>query len=268
MNFPRAKGRPSKSLVDRQKLSAAALEIVATDGYDKLTMTAVARHLGVATSALYNHIQGKQGLLALVEDAVMAQVDTAALEDYLTAASASESDAAAAESAAAESGAGATADISAALKGWARSYRAVLAAHRPLIEHIAVMPIYGTRETVEMYDLLVRCLGRAGVDESAVMDVIVAFESFIFGSAFDVTAPADIFAVPSVAADVEATGAEAGRAEAAGVVHDGAVPVDRVSAPALSAALHLRKAEKNGANPYADAPFEMGLEALVKGLVG
>lgn len=255
MNFPRAKGRPSKSLVDRQKLSAAALEIVATDGYDKLTMTAVARHLGVATSALYNHIQGKQGLLALVEDAVMAQVDTAALEDYLAAASASESDAAAA-------------DISAALKGWARSYRAVLAAHRPLIEHIAVMPIYGTRETVEMYDLLVRCLGRAGVDEAAVMDVIVAFESFIFGSAFDVTAPADIFAVPSDAADVEATGAEAGRAEAAGVVHDGAVPVDGVSAPALSAALHLRKAEKNGANPYADAPFEMGLEGLVKGLVG
>lgn len=264
MNFPRAKGRPSKSLVDRQKLSAAALEIVATDGYDKLTMTAVARHLGVATSALYNHIQGKQGLLALVEDAVMAQVDTAALEDYLAAADADETGDAAAESAAA----GSAADISAALKGWARSYRAVLAAHRPLIEHIAVMPIYGTRETVEMYDLLVRCLGRAGVDESAVMDVIVAFESFIFGSAFDVTAPADIFAVPSDAADVEATGAEAGRAEAAGVVHDGAVPVDGVSAPALSAALHLRKAEKNGANPYADAPFEMGLEALVKGLVG
>lgn len=254
MNFPRAKGRPSKSLVDRQKLSAAALEIVATDGYDKLTMTAVARHLGVATSALYNHIQGKQGLLALVEDAVMAQVDTAALEDYLAAADADETGDAAAESAAA----GSAADISAALKGWARSYRAVLAAHRPLIEHIAVMPIYGTRETVEMYDLLVRCFGRAGVDKAAVMDVIVAFESFIFGSAFDVTAPADIFAVPS---DAAGDGS-------AGVVHDGAVPVDGVSAPALSAALHLRKAEKNGANPYADAPFEMGLEALVKGLVG
>jgi AcrR family transcriptional regulator len=56
----RAIGRPRS--IDRDKIVAAATEI----GVERLTMRAVAEHLGVTTQALYNHIGGRRELLALL----------------------------------------------------------------------------------------------------------------------------------------------------------------------------------------------------------
>lgn len=56
----RAIGRPRS--IDRDKIVAAANEI----GVERLTMRAVAEHLGVTTQALYNHIGGRRELLALL----------------------------------------------------------------------------------------------------------------------------------------------------------------------------------------------------------
>jgi AcrR family transcriptional regulator len=56
----RAIGRPRS--IDRAKIIAAANEI----GIERLTMRAVATHLGVTTQALYNHIGGRRELLALL----------------------------------------------------------------------------------------------------------------------------------------------------------------------------------------------------------
>jgi AcrR family transcriptional regulator len=53
-------GRPRS--IDRDKIVAAANEI----GVERLTMRAVAEHLGVTTQALYNHIGGRRELLALL----------------------------------------------------------------------------------------------------------------------------------------------------------------------------------------------------------
>jgi AcrR family transcriptional regulator len=53
-------GRPRS--IDRDKIIAAANEI----GVERLTMRAVAAHLGVTTQALYNHIGGRRELLALL----------------------------------------------------------------------------------------------------------------------------------------------------------------------------------------------------------
>jgi AcrR family transcriptional regulator len=53
-------GRPRS--IDRDKIVAAATEI----GIERLTMRAVAEHLGVTTQALYNHIGGRRELLALL----------------------------------------------------------------------------------------------------------------------------------------------------------------------------------------------------------
>lgn len=56
----RPSGRPR--LIDRDKIVRAASEI----GADRLTMRAVAEHLGVTTQALYNHIGGRRELMALL----------------------------------------------------------------------------------------------------------------------------------------------------------------------------------------------------------
>ncbi|MDH4145398.1 MAG: TetR/AcrR family transcriptional regulator C-terminal domain-containing protein [Acidimicrobiia bacterium] len=53
-------GRPRS--IDRDKIVRAANEI----GAERLTMRAVAQHLGVTTQALYNHIGGRRELMALL----------------------------------------------------------------------------------------------------------------------------------------------------------------------------------------------------------
>lgn len=68
----RSRGRPQKSIVTKEKIASVSLKIAEQEGYDAITMAAVARSLGVATSALYNHVRGKKELLMLVQDAVMA----------------------------------------------------------------------------------------------------------------------------------------------------------------------------------------------------
>lgn len=138
-----------------------------------------------------------------------------------------------------------------ALSAWAHSYRDVFSNHVPLIAQIATMPITGTRDTVEMYEFLARVCVAAGVPEGAVMDTIVALESFIFGSAYDVAAPADIFDIPEPS------------------------PID---APTLRRAIAARPGAggsgvgssgvgSSGANPYADQAFELGLRALLRCLL-
>ncbi|SDS73883.1 TetR/AcrR family transcriptional regulator [Corynebacterium timonense] len=164
MSPQRSRGRPTKAIVTCDKITKAALEIAAQQGYSKLTMSAVARALGVSPSALYNHVSGKEELLFIVEDAVMAQVDTAALEACLAG----------------------TIEPAEALTAWGSSYRDVLSRHCALIAHLGTMPTFGARGTVEMYELVVAVVRRAGVDEREAMDVVAVLESFIFGASFNV----------------------------------------------------------------------------------
>ncbi|MGV0350368.1 TetR/AcrR family transcriptional regulator C-terminal domain-containing protein [Corynebacterium guaraldiae] len=164
-------------------------------------------------------------MLALIEDAVMEQVECGSLYAAL------ESDP----------------KISPrdALVSWATSYRDVCARHVPLVRIIALTPISGAPRTVEMYEVLARVLKQTGLPNSAIMPRIVALESFIYGSAYDVHAPEDIFDLPM---DSEA------RAPAL--------------ADARGAFLPAASAEKGAeeSNPYADEPFRLGLEALLADL--
>ncbi|WJY69090.1 TetR/AcrR family transcriptional regulator [Corynebacterium auris] len=138
MSPQRSRGRPTKAIVTCDKITKAALDIAAQQGYAKLTMSAVARALGVSPSALYNHVSGKEELLFIVEDAVMAQVDTAALEACLAG----------------------KIEPAEALTAWGVSYRDVLSRHCALIAHLGTMPTFGARGTVEMYELVVAVVRR------------------------------------------------------------------------------------------------------------
>lgn len=219
----RQAGRPVTPVLSRDRIAQAALELVTARGADKLTMAALARHLGVAASALYNHIGGKAHLTALLQDAVMGRVDISALDALVA-------------------GEG---TLEAALAAWARSYRDTFAAHPTLIPLIATLPISGAPATRRMYDALAGALCHAGVPEPQVVPVIIAFESFLFGSAMDVHAPASIFT------------SQPGEADA---------PRFQRSVEAFTASLSVPEGtpEAEDRNPYAEAPFDLGLTALIR----
>lgn len=222
MTTSRRRGRPLSPAVTRAGICAAALEITRESGYEALTMARIARRLGVAPSALYNHIRSKDELLVLLQDAVMGEVSVAELE----------------EAARGER------PVAQALRAWARSYRAVFAAHPPLIPVIATLPIAGASSTQQVYECVCAALARTDLPAERVLARIIALESFIYGSAYDVTAPAEIFDVAERADELPALAA----------------------AVASFQAGHVAPQAEDGTNPYADAPFEAGLDLLLADL--
>ena len=204
----RRAGRPPRGLLSRDLITDAALGLIASQGYEGLTMSALAQRLRVAPSALYNHAESKQEVLRWVEDQVMAQVDFSSF---------------------------ASAPWDEAVRAWAWSYRGVFAAHSPLISVIAVLPVTGAPETLAMYEAVTTGFLDAGWPEDRIIPAIVALESFIFGSAFDVAAPEDIFESGSLGPDY----------------------------PRFTAAVRRRDTSQADS---ADAAFTIGLEALITGL--
>ncbi|WP_306295611.1 TetR/AcrR family transcriptional regulator [Arthrobacter sp. STN4] len=205
----RRAGRPPHALLGQGQITRAALKLVARDGYKALTMAGLARALNVAPSALYNHVASKQDVLLLVEDALMGRVDVSAF---------------------------ARRPWGEAVRLWAHSYRQVFSAHLPLIPVIALLPVTNAPQTIRMYEAVTEGFLRAGWPPEGIVNAIVALESFIFGSAYDANAPADIFATGELA--------------------------DR--APRFSDAV-ARRRNPEGLND-ADAAFALGLDALVAGL--
>lgn len=169
---PRRAGRPPRSVLWKDRITEAALGLIATEGYEGLTMSALARRLRVAPSALYNHAASKQEVLGWVQDHVMTMVDFSAFgrEPW-----------------------------DEAVRQWAWSYREVFARHAPLVPVIAVMPVTDAAETLRMYEEVARGFLLAGWPEERIVPAIVALESFIYGSALDVAAPGNIFDSGSLA---------------------------------------------------------------------
>ena len=205
----RRAGRPAAAVLDKEGITAAALELIGKKGYDGLTMAGLARVLDVAPSALYNHVASKRDVLLLVEDHLAALVDV--------------------------SGFG-TEPWEGAVRTWAWSYRDVFAQHTPLIPVIAVLPVTDAPRTLAMYETVSAGFLDAGFPQERIVSAVVALESFIFGSAYDVTAPADIFD--------------------AGTMAD--------STPHFTGA--VRSLAEAGHERPADVAFGLGLEALITGL--
>lgn len=226
----RAKGRPNKPLVTRENIASAALKIIRARGYSGLTMSAVARSLGVAPSALYNHIANKDDLLAVVQDTVMCQINTDVLDQALAD------------------------ELSpvAALTAWAASYRTVFADHLPLIAVIATTRIAGSINTIAMYEKVAQVLAHAGVPDDAILPRIVALESFIYGSAYDVHAPNDIYDVGRDSTDTD--------------THDVTATTPTPHLERAYTALGHRFSGGPGPNQHADGPFHLGIAALLKEL--
>lgn len=168
----RSAGRPATRVLTPERIVAAALAVIKAKGYEGLTMSALARRLSVAPSALYNHVESKQEVLQWIQDHVMSGVDTSCFADHPWAD---------------------------AVRIWARSYRDVFARHTPLIPVIAVLQVSGAPRTLTMYEAVTEGFLRAGWPEANIVPAIVVLESFIYGSAYDAVAPEDIFHTGSLA---------------------------------------------------------------------
>ncbi|MER5478510.1 TetR/AcrR family transcriptional regulator [Streptomyces sp. NPDC002734] len=183
---PRRRGRPTAPLLSQEKITGAAVELIELRGYTALTMAALARQLGVAPSALYNHVSNKRQLLLWIQDHVNREIDCSAFE---------------------------VRPWDAALEAWAHSYLDAYARHATLVPVIAVTPVAGSPHTVAMYEKVAAGLRAGGWPDDQIMDVVVAVESFVLGSALDAAAPDDIFDVPAGQAPVlaQVVGARVGR---------------------------------------------------------
>ena len=189
----RRRGRPSSPLLTVDGITTAAVALLEERGQDGLTMAALARRLGVAPSALYNHVATKQDVLRAVQDHVNARIDCSPFE---------------------------TLPWDEALAAWARSYRDAYARHPALVPVIAVTPVRSAPHTVAMYERVTAGLLAAGWPEHLLTNVVVAVESFVLGSALDTQAPPDIFD-PGELADSAPAFTAANRARPAGdTAHD------------------------------------------------
>jgi AcrR family transcriptional regulator len=204
----RRAGRPAAAVLGQDGITSAALQLVRKSGYEGFTMAALARTLNVAPSALYNHVSSKGEVLVLIQDHLTSFVDVSAFD---------------------------TEPWDQAVRDWAWSYREVFSKHTPLIPVIAVLPVTDAPKTLAMYEAVSAGFRRAGFPQERVISAIVALESFIFGSAYDVTAPADIFDSGSMAA----------------------------STPNFTSA--VESLARQGFESPADVAFSLGLEALIAG---
>ncbi|GAA4141716.1 TetR/AcrR family transcriptional regulator C-terminal domain-containing protein [Leifsonia shinshuensis] len=192
----RRAGRPRKAVLTRDLIAHAALRLLDESGAEGFTMVRLAQALRVRPSAIYNHVEGKEDVIASVRELVSDRIDVSAF---------------------------ATEQWDVAMLQWARSYRRAFATHPPTIALLATLPLTGALRTMHMYDTVVAAMVRAGWPEAEVLSAIVAIESFILGSALDAVAPGDMFDPAGAEHEVPAF-ASAYAARAAAL--DGAEPAD------------------------------------------
>lgn len=128
---------PAEHALDRDRIVAAALTIVAAEGVDALSMRRLARTLDTAPMSLYRHVRGKDELLELVVDAI-------ALRLPLPAAAAAWDD---------------------EVRGALRAIRRLLLAH-PGIASLAAVRAPSTPAVITLVERILEALRRAGLREA------------------------------------------------------------------------------------------------------
>ncbi|MFF2630779.1 TetR/AcrR family transcriptional regulator [Kitasatospora griseola] len=156
-------GRPSKALLDRERIGATALALVDEQG--DFSVPQIARRLGVQTASVYHHVDGRTGIVELLRIQVSSAMDLTALD---------------------------LRPWDVALDAWARSYRAAFAAHPRAIPLLTISQV-AAPEVLVHYERTVALLREAGFPLPAVMPLLTAVENLVLGSALDLAAPATVW---------------------------------------------------------------------------
>ncbi|MFC9705755.1 MULTISPECIES: TetR/AcrR family transcriptional regulator [Streptomyces] len=152
-------GRPRRPLLDRERITTTALEIVDEKG--EFSVPQIAKRLGVQTASVYHHVDGRDGIVELLRARVATGIDAATLD---------------------------LPHWDEAMAAWARSYRAAFAAHPRAIPLLMTSPVRAP-EVLFQYEKAVGRLLDAGFALPDVMPVIIALENLVLGSALDLAAP-------------------------------------------------------------------------------
>ncbi len=147
--------RPRQALLTRERIVAAAIDLLDAEGLAALSTRRLADELGVRAPSLYNHFATKDEILEAVADAITATVDTSPFERL---------------------------PWPEALAGWARGYRAAVVAHPNGIPLLATGP--GLRPTaLRMADAVYGALVGAGWPAGYATRIGAAIRYLVVGSA-------------------------------------------------------------------------------------
>jgi AcrR family transcriptional regulator len=139
----------------REQIAAAALRIADEDGIDAVSMRNVATKLGAGTMTLYNYVHTKDELIALMDDALMAEalVPDGELPDNWR-------------------------DAVAAI---ARRTWAVLGRHPWAL--VAPQGAAPGPNTMRHFEQFLAAIAGTGLDGAATFDLLALVDSYVFGSA-------------------------------------------------------------------------------------
>ncbi|MEV7771269.1 TetR/AcrR family transcriptional regulator [Kitasatospora sp. NPDC086791] len=164
--------RPRTPLLSRERIVAAALRLIDDEGLDALSTRRLATELSVSGPSLYNHFATKDELLDAVVDSVIGEVDLSMFGGA----------GAVGSGAAAGTGGAAGAPWAEALRDWARSYRAALAAHPNIVPVLAQGP--GRRpNALRLADAVFGHLVEAGWPRGQATRIGALMRYFVTGSA-------------------------------------------------------------------------------------
>lgn len=152
-------GRPRTPLLDRERITTTALELVDEQG--DFSVPQIAKRLGAQTGSVYHHVDGRDGIVELLRERVASAIDPGTLD---------------------------VTPWDTALEAWARSYRAAFAAHPRAIPMLMTSPVRAPR-VLEQYERAVTLLLEAGFAAAEVMPLLIALENLVLGSALDLAAP-------------------------------------------------------------------------------
>ncbi|MFF4797321.1 TetR/AcrR family transcriptional regulator [Streptomyces sp. NPDC001351] len=152
-------GRPRTPLLDRERITTTALQLVDEQG--DFSVPQIAKRLGAQTGSVYHHVDGRDGIVELLRERIAAAIDPGTLD---------------------------VTPWDAALEAWARSYRAAFAAHPKAIPLLMTSPVRAPR-VLEHYERAVTLLLDTGFAPGEVMPLIIALENLVLGSALDLAAP-------------------------------------------------------------------------------
>jgi AcrR family transcriptional regulator len=147
--------RPRNPLLSRERIVAAALDLVDAEGLAALSTRRLAAELSVSGPSLYNHFRTKDELIDAVVDEVVGQVETSMFKRL---------------------------PWPEALRDWARSYRAALVAHPNLVPALAQGP--GRRPNwLRLADAVFGALVDAGWPRGQATRIGALMRYFVTGSA-------------------------------------------------------------------------------------
>ena len=144
---------PSRPL-NRRRIADAALALIDEEGFDALTVRSLGARLGVQSPSLYNHVSGKDEILAAVTALLGERIDLTTLDEP---------------------------DLATALTGLARSYRAAFRGHPEVTALLARRPVTSPR-AMDLYERLLTRLDDAGLAPHQAIEVVGSLETVVLGS--------------------------------------------------------------------------------------